>query len=97
MESKAVFESHFDIVDLWTQEAIEADKLIIILKSSCHFSNISENVLPESTIPKWESKTALDSIETASTYSPVAPLVKQAQEALEMRSDFTKLQIHAFK
>ena len=77
MESKAVFESHFDIVDLWTQEAIEADKLIIILKSSCHFSNISENVHPESTIPKWESKTALDSIETASTYSPVAPLVKE--------------------
>ena len=53
MESKAVFESHFDIVDLWTQEAIEADKLIIILKSSCHFSNISENVHHESTIRKW--------------------------------------------
>ena len=69
MESNAVFESHFDIVDLWIQKAIEADKLIIILKSSCHFSNISENVHPESTIPKWESKTALDSIETASTYS----------------------------
>ena len=77
LESNAVFESHFDIVDLWTQEAIEADKLIIILKSSCHFSNISENVHPESTIPKWESKTALDSIETASTYSPVAPLVRK--------------------
>ena len=75
MEFNAVFESHFDILNLWTQEAIEADKLIIILKSSCHFSNISEN--PESTIPKWESKTALDSIETASTYSPVAPLVKK--------------------
>ena len=77
MESKAVFESHFDIVDLWTQEAIEAEKIIIILKSSCHFSNISENVHPESTIPKWESKTALDAIETASTYSPVAPLVQK--------------------
>ena len=59
------------------EEARKADKLIIILKSSCHFSNISENVHPESTIPKLESKTALDSIETASTYSPVAPLVKK--------------------
>ena len=44
MESKAVFESHFDIVDLWTQEAIEADKLIIILKSRCPFKSLSENV-----------------------------------------------------
>ena len=44
MESKAVLNP---ILILWTQEAIEADKLIIILKSSCHFSNISENVHPE--------------------------------------------------
>ena len=61
MESNASFES---------QEAIEADKLIIILKSRCPFKSSSENVQylghPESTIPKWDSKTALDSKETAS-------------------------------
>ena len=58
------------ILILWTQEAREADKLIIILKSRCPFSSLSENVQYlgplESTISKWDSKTALDSIETAS-------------------------------
>ena len=58
------------ILILWTQESIEADKLNIILKSRCPFSSLSENVQYlgplESKISKWDPKTALDSIETAS-------------------------------
>ena len=63
---------------LWTLEAREADKLIINFMSRCPFSSLSENVqylgLPESTISKWDLKTSLDSIETASTYQTLFTL-----------------------
>ena len=47
------------ILILWTQEAIEADKLIIILKSRCPYSILSWDVQsswhPESTKPECNS------------------------------------------
>ena len=56
------------ILILWTEEV---DELIMILRADAPFSSLSENVqylgLPESTISKWDLKTSLDSIETAST------------------------------